>query len=566
MASSGWQGDVTLTDGGFGYSYFKGNLRIDSIYHSGGTVTVTGAFGVHNDGGPSSYYIYPINAKVDDSTDYQQVVAGNQWIANGEWVTSAVTFTFNSPATSTTASIHVLWSYNNGQAGNAITYNLNFDPAVSPPTGLDVTGVTVGAQSVKATVSVTGWGGAGDASSRYRELQVWASNMSGDRRYQAAFGDTLSGDITCTNSSSGTLTITPNTKYWIGGYASNGTLNTGSQPFGTAITNVPTAGAALSATTVDTATINYSIANQGGERDIKIDQNLDSGGWTNVTTLSGSGAKTGSFTITGLLPNSSHSTTVRSSAVGGSVAGGTTVNNIITKPPVPVISFTSRAQTSLTLGYSIPNQGGAQSIALKRKLGSGSWVNVETITASGSKSGSFTISSLAPNTTYTVASETVTTTGTTTGNTLSGLYTAVPTPVMEAGAIGKNSATINYYVPQQGGAQTIYVEYSLDGGAWTTVDTITTSGEKYGSFTLNGFAPNTSHTVQCRIRSGDGATQVGDPVAFVTHEVYAKMYCSVNNTAKTVKKVYCSVGGARKRVTKIYGSVNGQRKLMWEEP
>lgn len=48
MASSGWQGEVTLTDGGFGYDYFKGDLRVDSISHSGGTVTVTGVFGVKN--------------------------------------------------------------------------------------------------------------------------------------------------------------------------------------------------------------------------------------------------------------------------------------------------------------------------------------------------------------------------------------------------------------------------------------------------------------------------------------------------------------------------------------
>ena len=132
MASSGWQGDVTLQSGGFGYSYFKGNLRIDSISHSGNTVTVTGVFAVHNDGGPSSYYQFPINAAVDGSTSYQEVVAGNVWIANGEYKESAVTFSFNAAASDTSHSIRVLWNYNNGTASNYIDYTLTFDASLPP--------------------------------------------------------------------------------------------------------------------------------------------------------------------------------------------------------------------------------------------------------------------------------------------------------------------------------------------------------------------------------------------------------------------------------------------------
>lgn len=325
MASSGWQGDVTLTSGGFGYNYFKGNLRIDSIVHSGSTVTVSGVFAVHNDGGQESWYQYPINAAANGYTNYQQVVAGNQHISNGQYVESAVTFSFSAAPTDTSKQVEILWQYNNGTATNSITYTLYFDASATPPTGLNVTGINVGTQSVKATVSVTGWGGAGDASSRYRELQVWEGNMSGARRYQATHGDSTSSEITCSNSSSGSLTITPNTKYWVGGYASNGTLNTGSQPFGTVITQVPTAGGSLASATAHSLTLNWNVANQGGERDIKIDYRLDNGSWTEVTTVSGSGAKSGQFTLSGLLPNSQHTVEIRSSGVGGSVSGGITL-------------------------------------------------------------------------------------------------------------------------------------------------------------------------------------------------------------------------------------------------
>lgn len=207
------------------------------------------------------------------------------------------------------------------------------DPVATAPTGLNVTGLNVGGATIKGTVSVTGWGGAGDASTRYRELQVWAGNMSGDRRYQPVYGNTMSGEITCNNNSYGSLTITPNTKYWIGGYASNGTLNTGSVNFGTAITQVPVAGGSLASATPHSLTLNWTIANQGGERDIKIDYRLDNGNWTEVTTVSGSGAKNGQFTLSGLLPNSQHTVEIRSSGVGGSVAGGTTLTVSTTDTP-----------------------------------------------------------------------------------------------------------------------------------------------------------------------------------------------------------------------------------------
>lgn len=333
MASSGWQGDVTLVDGGFGYSYFKGNFRVDSIVHSGSTVTVTGAFGVHNDGGNSSYYVYPINAAANGYTNYQEVVPGNEWIDNGEWVTVPVSFSFSAAPTDTSKQVEILWSYNNGTASNSIAYTLYFDASATAPTGLNVTGLNIGGATIKGTVSVTGWGGAGDASTRYRELQVWAGNMSGDRRYQPVYGDTMSSEITCNNNSYGSLTITPNTKYWIGGYASNGTLNTGSVNFGTAITQVPIAEGSLASATPHSLTINWNIANQGGERDIKIDYRLDGGNWTEVTTVSGSGTKNGQFTISGLRPNSQHTVQIRSSGVGGSVAGGTTLTVSTTDTP-----------------------------------------------------------------------------------------------------------------------------------------------------------------------------------------------------------------------------------------
>ena len=170
MASSGWQGDVTLTSGGFGYDYFKGNFRVDSIVHSGSTVTVSGALGVHNDGGESSYYVYPINAAVDGITEYQQVVAGNAWIDNGEWVTVPVSFSFSAGGAETSKSIKVLWSYNNGTASNEITYTLTFDASLPPAPSISFNSAT------KSTIKM-------DYSAQTNGLQTTVQYQMDDRSW-----------------------------------------------------------------------------------------------------------------------------------------------------------------------------------------------------------------------------------------------------------------------------------------------------------------------------------------------------------------------------------------------
>lgn len=212
MASSGWQGDVTLTSGGFGYNYFKGNLRIDSIVHSGSTVTVTGALGVHNDGGPSSYYVYPITAAVDGITGYQQVVAGNDWIDNGEWVTVPVSFSFSAGGGETSKAIKVLWNYNNGTASNEITYTLTFDASLPPA---------------------------------------------------------------------------PSTSF--------------------------------NSATKNSIKMNYSAQTNGIQTTVQYQ--IDGGSWVNIN--SGTSDMSGTFTITGLKPNSSHSIKIRSHTSGGDVSGNT---------------------------------------------------------------------------------------------------------------------------------------------------------------------------------------------------------------------------------------------------
>lgn len=224
----------------------------------------------------------------------------------------------------------LFWSYVYGSADigmdRYIGGNWYVPTFATAPTGLAVSNIVSGQEGFTADVSITGWGGAGDASSRYRELQVWTYSQSGlvePRRYQAEHGNTLSSNITVTNSSNGTLTIVPNTKYVIGAYATNGTYNTGSQRMNVATTLPPTPALSLTDVTQGAVSFTYSVPNQGGEYDMVVKYQLDSGPSVTLTTLTGSGTKSGSFSFTMLQPGTSHTITLSLATTAGESVSNT---------------------------------------------------------------------------------------------------------------------------------------------------------------------------------------------------------------------------------------------------
>ena len=190
------------------------------------------------------------------------------------------------------------------------------DPTTTPPTGLNVSGVTATKDSVTANVSITGWGiGSG---TRYRELQVWTLGMREPRRFQPAYGDAMSGNITVTNSSSGDLTILPNGRYTVGAYASNGSMNTGSVNF-TNVTTTPEAPVVdLLQTTTDSVSFGYSFNDQGGAATLYIDYKPSgSSTWILGASILGMGAKSGTITIDGLAHNSDYTYNFRARSSNG---------------------------------------------------------------------------------------------------------------------------------------------------------------------------------------------------------------------------------------------------------
>lgn len=233
---------------------------------------------------------------------------------------SNVSFSVGSSATS-----QVLQCYISGENTGATT--IYFDAAATAPTGLAASNVVVSADSFSATVSVTGWGGAGDATSRYRELQCWtydASSFVTPRRYQPIYGNSLSSTITVSNSSNGALTITPNTRYTLGIYASNGSVSTDSQRIGNYVTLASAPAVSLSSQTPISITIAYSAPSDGGYYTKNLQYSIDGGTvWITYATITGGTSETGAFTISNLEAGETYSILTRVKTTAGTTSGQT---------------------------------------------------------------------------------------------------------------------------------------------------------------------------------------------------------------------------------------------------
>lgn len=182
-----------------------------------------------------------------------------------------------------------------------LDFGASYPTGATVPTGLRVSNVRTTDNTVTATVSLNSWG-EGATGSRYRELQVGTANNTNNQYFQAQGGGALSGDITVSSSSNkrGTISLTPNTRYYIGLYASNGSLNTGSQfPNVTAVT---LATATISVTRVKPTSVIFSVNATTGYRTptTKIEyRKKGQSTWNEFAT--GITTGTGTIEVTGLL-------------------------------------------------------------------------------------------------------------------------------------------------------------------------------------------------------------------------------------------------------------------------
>lgn len=302
-----------------------------SASRSGNTVTVSGTFSVSQG---NSWNYNAIYAYVDGQTSWTKVKPYKS-DGGGYWEAS-FSFSFDDSNAGTRSYNAIFQVWNNAESGTvgnsaSVGFSVSYGAANSAPTGLSVTNIVRGQEYFTANVSITGWGvGSG---TRYRELQVWTQGMVEPRRYQPAYGDSLSGNITCNNSSNGSLTIVPNTMYTLGIYATNGSVAAGSYNASDYTTLPPTPTISNIGVGATTAEFTYGVPNQGGKYDMTLKYQLDGGSAVTVTTLTGSGVKSGTFTVTGLSSGTTHTITAALSTPAGEVVSNTVTFTTATPSP-----------------------------------------------------------------------------------------------------------------------------------------------------------------------------------------------------------------------------------------
>lgn len=308
-----------------------------SASRSGNTITVSGTFTVSQSG---SWNYNAIYAYVNGRTSWTRVKPYYQ--GGGSW-TASFSFSFEDSGSGSPSYEAIFQVWNNAESGGvggtaSVWFGVSYPSGVTAPTGLGINNISTTDTSVSANVYVSGWGGAGDANSRYRNLSVMRTNYKPDnqRRYQRVYGNATSGIITVTsNTQYGTGTIDPNTRYWLWWYATNGTY--GAEAPATSTTEVVTKAAApmvfLSSATTTSATFTYATATDGGFYDKVFQYSIDGGAtWATAATITGGASSSGELVVAGLLSGAEYALQTRVTTTAGTTIGPTVPFNTIALP------------------------------------------------------------------------------------------------------------------------------------------------------------------------------------------------------------------------------------------
>ena len=208
-----------------------------------------------------------------------------------------------------------IWTYVFGST-SVETSDVFLPAFITPPSGLAVSVTDTGDQSITANVSLTSWGNAGDANTRFKEFSVSRSSDMANTKYGKVYGNDLSTSFTINNSSSGDSSwdLLNNGRYYYRAVASNGSASTSTNAteFITALTGATTT---LAAVTGSTATFSYSLPVDGGAFQRNIECSLDNGStWSIVATPTSGQAVESAFTISGLTKSTSYTAKIRTVA------------------------------------------------------------------------------------------------------------------------------------------------------------------------------------------------------------------------------------------------------------
>lgn len=261
---------------------------------------------------------------------YASGVTDNVTVTGG----SAQTVTWNFSGSSTSNIVSLNNTSFNSSTGRA-TINCVIDGentgsyGINLPTAFSLSNIIPGTDSITATWSVGNWYSTpGTFECSLGNDTTYGSGLKQPRRYIEVSTSSLSTTQTISNSSaysSGGFTISPNSRYYLFGYATNASNFTSELGYTSVVTLPPAPTLSLDSTTSDTVTLNYSTVADGGYHSKQIQYSLDGSTWTTGATVAGASASSGSFTITNLSAGTTYNIQTRVTTPSGSTAGTTVV-------------------------------------------------------------------------------------------------------------------------------------------------------------------------------------------------------------------------------------------------
>lgn len=227
MASSGWQGRRLISNWG-SYSQMYADVNIQSLTRNANSVSVSGQVAliyVNTAGGTGSYG-YVVSGAVQGGN----TVSFSTWSSQRSEYTQYRDFsaTISAAPTATSAGLRIIFSSGGGLSYGDQTWTLSFNQSATNPSGLSVSIISVADTSATFNVNLTSYGTPSSADGRYIEAAILGGSSYGNPYRYAIARNTRTSNITVsTSSSTGStpLTVTPNTRYHYGGYASNTVRN-----------------------------------------------------------------------------------------------------------------------------------------------------------------------------------------------------------------------------------------------------------------------------------------------------------------------------------------------------
>lgn len=327
--------------------------------------------------------------------------------------------------------------------------------------------------------------------------------------------------------------LTPNTKYYVRGYATNseGTAYGNEQSFTTnAVVGATVTTTAVTSLTSTTAVSGGNITNDGGApitaRGVCWATTANPVA-TGLHTTDGTGSGTFTSNITGLTPGTAyHVRAYATNSFGTAYGADVPFNSAAVIPTVTTTAVTAPTQTTATSGGNVTADGGSAVTArgVCWTSGTADPVATDSHTTDGTGTGTFTssITGLTPNTTYKVRAYATNAVGTAYGAVvplqtspvlLGTVTTAAVSTFTATGAVtgGEVTATGGGTITARG------VCYSTSANPDITTGTVTTDGAGIGAFTstLSGLSDGTVYYVRAYATNAAG-TAYGSQVQLLT--------------------------------------------------